>query len=103
MLCIFSLTNTEFTLCLHISLYYFIILRANKEVVNLLELVNIDKQFVQKVVLENIDLKINTGEIVSLLGPSGSGKSTLLNIILGLTKENQGKVIFNNTDLSNIS
>lgn len=71
--------------------------------VNLLELVNIGKQFDEKVVLENIDLKINTGEIVSLLGPSGSGKSTLLNIILGLTKENQGKVIFNNTDLSNIS
>src|SRR5699024_11925079 len=67
------------------------------------ELINIGKQFEQKVVLENIDLKNNTGEIVSLLGPSGSGKSTLLNIILGLTKENQGKVIFNNTDLSNIS
>lgn len=69
----------------------------------MLELKNIGKQFGQKVVLENIDLKIHTGEIVSLLGPSGSGKTTLLNIILGLTKMDQGKVIFNEKDLSNVA
>ncbi|GAA0346334.1 hypothetical protein GCM10008931_42010 [Oceanobacillus oncorhynchi subsp. oncorhynchi] len=69
----------------------------------LLELQNISKQFDQKVVLENIDLTINSGEIVSLLGPSGSGKTTLLNIILGLTKIDQGKVIFNNEDVSHVA
>lgn len=69
----------------------------------LLELQNISKQFDQKVVLENIDLTINSGEIVSLLGPSGSGKTTLLNIILGLTKIDQGKVVFNNEDLSHVA
>lgn len=69
----------------------------------MLELQNISKQFDQKVVLENINLKINSGEIVSLLGPSGSGKTTLLNIILGLTKVEQGKVVFNNEDLSNVA
>lgn len=68
----------------------------------MLELNNIGKQFDQKIVLENINLTINTGEIVSLLGPSGSGKTTLLNIILGLTKLNQGKVIFHDKDLSNV-
>lgn len=68
----------------------------------LLKLQNISKQFDQKVVLENINLEINTGEIVSLLGPSGSGKTTLLNIILGLTKMDEGKIIFNGMDVSNI-
>src|SRR5699024_1645815 len=62
----------------------------------------IGKQFNRKVVLENISLDIQKGEIVSLLGPSGSGKTTLLNIILGLTKMDQGKIIFNNQDISKV-
>jgi iron(III) transport system ATP-binding protein len=68
----------------------------------LLKLQNISKQFDHKIVLENINLEINTGEIVSLLGPSGSGKTTILNIILGLTKMDQGKIIFNDVDLSHV-
>ncbi|KOP71670.1 ABC transporter ATP-binding protein [Cytobacillus solani] len=68
----------------------------------MLKLQNISKQFDQKIVLENINLEINTGEIVSLLGPSGSGKTTLLNIILGLTKMDEGKIIFNGRDVSNV-
>ena len=68
----------------------------------LLKLQNISKQFDSKVVLENINLEINTGEIVSLLGQSGSGKTTLLNIILGLTKMNSGKIIYNDVDISQV-
>jgi len=68
----------------------------------LLKLQNISKQFDSKVVLENINLEINTGEIVSLLGQSGSGKTTLLNIILGLTKMNSGKIIYNDLDISQV-
>lgn len=68
----------------------------------MLKLQNIGKQFDHKVVLENINLEINSGEIVSLLGPSGSGKTTLLNIILGLTKMDKGKIIFNGVDFSNV-
>ncbi len=70
---------------------------------SLLKLQNISKQYDSKVVLDDINLEINTGEIVSLLGQSGSGKTTLLNIILGLTKMNHGKIIFNDMDLSNVS
>ncbi|WP_445683471.1 ABC transporter ATP-binding protein [Sporosarcina sp. FSL W7-1283] len=72
------------------------------EVIRLLEMQNIGKKYDQKVVLENIDLIIKTGEIVSLLGPSGSGKTTLLNIILGLTQMDQGKIIFNGKDMSTV-
>ena len=68
----------------------------------LLELQNISKQFGDKRVLDNISLHIERGEIVSLLGTSGSGKTTLLNIILGLTQMNNGKIIFNGVDVSNV-
>lgn len=68
----------------------------------MLKLQNISKQFDGKSVLDNINLEIKTGEIVSLLGPSGSGKTTLLHIILGLTGINHGKIIFNDVDLSNV-
>lgn len=72
------------------------------EVSCLLKLEQISKQYDNKVVLDNISLKINKGEIVSLLGQSGSGKTTLLNIILGLTKMDKGRIIFDNEDLTNV-
>lgn len=68
----------------------------------MLKLQNISKQYEDKVVLENINVDIQAGEIVSLLGPSGSGKSTLLHIILGLTKMDQGKILYADRDLSNV-
>jgi iron(III) transport system ATP-binding protein len=67
----------------------------------LLELKNIKKQFDGKVVLDGIDLQIQKGEIVSMLGLSGSGKTTLLNIILGLTPMDSGSIIFEGVDISN--
>ncbi len=47
-------------------------------------------------ILENIDLKLNTGEIIALLGPSGSGKSTLMRIIAGLIAPTNGQVLYRN-------
>lgn len=89
---------------LNLHLQMVIILKVViREVNSLLKLQNIGKHYDKKVILENINLDIDTGEIVSLLGPSGSGKTTLLSIILGLTKADQGKIIFNDVDLSNVS
>lgn len=68
----------------------------------MLKLENISKKYHNKSVLENIDLEIQAGEIVSLLGQSGSGKTTLLNIILGLTKMDSGKIYYKNEDLTNV-
>lgn len=44
-------------------------------------------------ILENFDLKIGTGEVVTIFGPNGCGKSTLLNILAGLIEPNQGSVV----------
>jgi len=68
----------------------------------LLELKNIHKQFNGKIVLDDINLAIQTGEIVSMLGTSGSGKTTLLNIILGLVPMDSGTIIYDGVDISNV-
>jgi ABC-type sugar transport system ATPase subunit len=47
-------------------------------------------------VLDGINLEIESGEIVSILGQSGSGKTTLLNLILGLDEPSGGEIFFNN-------
>ncbi len=53
--------------------------------------------------LAGIDLEINQGEFVSIVGPSGSGKSTLLNIIGGLDSPTKGSIIVDGQDLSKAS
>ncbi|MEQ6354252.1 ABC transporter ATP-binding protein [Lysinibacillus sp. M3] len=66
----------------------------------MLELKDISKNYKNKKVLMNINLNIQSGEIVSLLGPSGCGKTTLLNIILGLTQQTNGQLFYNGQDIS---
>jgi len=64
----------------------------------IIKLAKISKKFVGANkdinVLKNINLKINTGELVSLTGPSGSGKSTLLHLIALLDQPTSGEVFF---------
>jgi len=69
-------------------------------VTNLLELKSISKSYKDKKVLVDINITIESGEIISLLGPSGCGKTTLLNIILGLTEQTAGQLIYNGQDIS---
>lgn len=69
----------------------------------MLELININKSYNGKRVLDDVSLSINEGEIVSILGSSGSGKTTLLNSLLGITKIDSGKIILNDKDITNMS
>ena len=50
-------------------------------------------------VLKGVNLKIQKGEIVIIMGPSGVGKSTLLHLIGGLDKPTSGKIVVNNTNI----
>ena len=64
----------------------------------IIKLAKISKKFVGAnkdiIVLKNINLKINSGELVSLTGSSGSGKSTLLHLIALLDQPTSGEVFF---------
>ena len=70
--------------------------------VDMLELRGVTKKYDDKVIFEDISLKINKGEIVSILGPSGCGKTTLLHIILGLTDVNEGRLAYNGEDITRV-
>jgi len=52
--------------------------------------------------LDNVNLCVETGELVTVMGPSGSGKSTLLNMIGALDKPTSGEVLINGEDLTKI-
>lgn len=60
------------------------------------------KKFGRKLVLKEVNMYVNTGEVVGLLGPNGSGKTTLFNIILGVVVPTRGKVYFNGKNITNM-
>lgn len=65
-----------------------------------IEVQNINKAFGAFKALNDINLAIESGELVALLGPSGCGKTTLLRIIAGLETPDTGNIIFNGNDVS---
>jgi thiamine transport system ATP-binding protein len=67
-----------------------------------LEVDRVSVRFGEKVVLDNVSLTVNDGEIVGLLGPSGCGKSTLLRVIAGLQPMENGVVRWDRDDLASV-
>ena len=63
----------------------------------------IKKSFGTLEVLKGIDLEINKGEVVSIVGPSGAGKTTLLQIMGTLDKADSGSVIIYGLDIGSLN
>ena len=61
---------------------------------------SISKSFGARVILRKIDMHLNKGEMLGLLGSNGAGKSTFMNIVLGILKPDFGDVFLGNTKLT---
>ena len=72
-------------------------MKSEKKIV---EVKNLKKQYGDNVVLKNINLHIDRGEVVSLIGPSGSGKSTILRCIADLESITSGEILIEGNNLT---
>ncbi len=68
----------------------------------ILEVKNLSKSFENTQVLDNVNLKVNEGEFLAIMGQSGSGKSTLLYNISGMDRPTSGSVLFCDKDISKL-
>ena len=68
----------------------------------LIDLIDISKSFDGDVVLDELNLSVKENTFVTLLGPSGCGKTTTLRIIGGFEKPDQGRVVFDGQDITNL-
>ena len=67
----------------------------------IVEVKNLKKQYGDNIILKDINLYINRGEVVSLIGPSGSGKSTILRCIVDLEAITSGEILIEGNNLAN--
>ncbi len=71
-----------------------------KNTTNIIELVNVCKEFDGVSVIDNMNLYVRKGEFITLLGPSGCGKTTTLRMIAGFDMPTSGKILLNGKDIS---
>ena len=69
----------------------------------MIDVINLKKNFGDVEVLKGIDLTINKGDIVAVIGPSGSGKSTFLRCLNCMEDPTAGQIIFNGVDIADMS
>ena len=67
-----------------------------------IEIRNVSKRFGQFQALQDVDLRIDSGELIALLGPSGCGKTTLLRVIAGLETPDTGSIHFSGQDTTDV-
>jgi len=68
----------------------------------LLKLENVTKRFGGLVAVDNVSLEVQAGELIAIVGPNGAGKTTLFNIVSGVFFPDEGKVFFEDRDISEL-
>ena len=76
-------------------------IKSFKEVNSIIEFENVSLAYGDRLILDNINFKINEGQIFGMLGPNGVGKSTIFNLITGLINPKNGKIKIANDDVTN--
>ena len=76
-------------------------IKSFKNTNTILEFKNISLSYGNRLILDNINFKINEGQIFGMLGPNGVGKSTIFNLITGLITPRYGKILINGHDATN--
>lgn len=66
----------------------------------MLELASLSRAFGGLVVIDQLDFKVEQGEIVGILGPNGAGKTTLFNMIAGVLAPSRGRIVFGGRDIT---
>ncbi len=66
----------------------------------LIEVQGLTKRFIGVTAVDCVDMKVYSGELVSLIGPNGSGKTTLFNCITGFLRSEEGRVVFRGRDIT---
>lgn len=67
-----------------------------------LHAINLAKRYHSRVVVKNVSLELETGEVVGLLGPNGAGKTTSFYLIVGLVASTQGKILLDNHHITHL-
>ena len=75
-------------------------IKSFKKINSIIELENISLAYGNRLILDNINFKINEGQIFGMLGPNGVGKSTIFNLITGLIMPKDGKILINGQDVT---
>ena len=76
-------------------------IKSFKNINSIIEFKNISLSYGNRLILDNLNFKINEGQIFGMLGPNGVGKSTIFNLITGLINPNSGKIFIADQDVSN--
>ena len=74
-------------------------IKSYKKPNSIISFENVSLSYGNRLILDNINFKINEGEIFGMLGPNGVGKSTIFNLITGLIKPDRGKIKINNENV----
>ena len=75
-------------------------IKSFKKINSVIEFENISLAYGNRLILDNINFKINEGQIFGMLGPNGVGKSTIFNLMTGLISPKSGKIKINREDVT---